>query len=67
MDLNKLYFDHQLLLMKARRPATQQVRSEHLTAARAIAGRIAGFQHGLGATSARGWGLLSAPRCECAA
>lgn len=67
MDLNKLYFDHQLLLMKARRPGTSQIRGEHLAAARAIAGRIATFQRGLGAASAAAWGTLSAPRCECAA
>ncbi|OYW44001.1 MAG: hypothetical protein B7Z08_04165 [Sphingomonadales bacterium 32-68-7] len=67
MDLNKLYFDHQLLLMKARSPVTPQARSEKLAAARAIAGRIARFQHALGAASAAAWGSQSTQLCECSA
>lgn len=68
MDFNRLYFDHQLLLMRASRPGTDLARRTHEASARTLAADIAAFQRRLGAGSALAWAALSSPHeCECAA
>jgi hypothetical protein len=52
MDLNKLYFDHQILLIRAQRAATPAVRHRHKAEAALIAGRIRQRQVTLGAAVA---------------
>ncbi len=62
MDLNQLYFDHQLLLMKAAGAASDSVRHEHEAVASRVAGRIGRTQRALGAPAAPVWEGLAAPR-----
>jgi hypothetical protein len=64
MDLNQLYFDHQLLLMKARRAQSGEARRAHEIGASHIAGRIGCMQRSLGAACAPVWEALavSGPR-----
>lgn len=59
MDLNQLYFDHQILLMKARRAPPRGRRRGFETEASDIAGRITRSQHSLGASAAPQWQLLA--------
>lgn len=59
MDLNKLYSEHQVLLMKAERAASQACRDVLEVAASHLAGRIGCIQRGLGAAGARGWDALA--------
>ena len=61
MDLNKLYFDHQISLMQAARSPTGERRRDHQHSASRIADRIGSLQRDLGATAARGWELAAAP------
>lgn len=59
MDLNRLYFDHQMLLLRARIAGAGQARQAHETAARRLAGRIGSFQRRSGAAAALGWETLA--------
>lgn len=52
MDLNQLYFEHQLLLMRATCGAQHE---KHEVAASLIAGRIGCMQRALGAAAAPVW------------
>lgn len=52
MDLNKLYFDHQLLLLRGLRSLPSRKRD---AAARLLAGQIGTFQRALGAAGANRW------------
>jgi hypothetical protein len=60
VDLNQLYFDHQVLLMQATRARTNALRQLHEVAATHVAGRIGCMQRALGATAGRGWDTLAA-------
>ena len=55
MDLNRLYFDHQLSLMRASRSPTCDDRRTHASRALRIAGRIGSAQRALGAAAALSW------------
>jgi hypothetical protein len=59
MDLNQLYFNHQVLLMEADRASTEGLRQLHEVAASHIAGRIGCMQRSLGAAGACAWDLLA--------
>jgi hypothetical protein len=63
VDLNQLYFDHQILLMRLPTPALAAPRPPGAAAARALAGRIGAFQRTLGAPGAAGWEALALPPC----
>ena len=67
MDLNQLYFDHQVLLMQATRARTHALRHCHEVAATHVAGRIGCMQRALGAHAARGWDTLAATHGSLAA
>jgi hypothetical protein len=60
VDLNRLYFDHQLLLMKARDAHSSARRLEFQIEASDVAERISRSQTCLGATAAPQWQLLAA-------
>jgi hypothetical protein len=55
LDLNRLYFDHQLSLIRAREAATADLRRDHESEAALIAGRIGDKQRRLGAAAAGAW------------
>ena len=55
MDLNYQYAEHQRALMGADGAANDDDRLAKLAKASRIAGRISGFQHGLGAAAACAW------------
>lgn len=55
MDLNQLYFDHQVLLIRAHGAGQRKDRHHFETGARALAGRIADVQERTGAEAARWW------------
>ena len=61
MDLNRLYFDHQLSLMRASRSATCDGRRRHVSRALRIAGRIGSAQRTLGAAAAMDWEFHARP------
>lgn len=69
VDLNQLYYDHQLLLMEASQATSAGARHEHETGASHVAGRIGCIQRAIGAAAAPIWEaraalegcLLSAP------
>lgn len=56
MDFNRLYSDHQVLLVKARRAPTYGLRRSCEIAASDIAIRIGSAQRSLGAAAAQAWG-----------
>ena len=60
MDLNQLYFDHQLLLMQAERAASPELRCSHRQGAALIAGRIGCMQRAMGAGAASSWAQVAA-------
>lgn len=60
MDLNRLYFDHQLLLMEAERANSPELRQRHHNGAALIAGRIGCMQRALGANAAPAWSRTAA-------
>jgi hypothetical protein len=60
MDLNKLYFDHQVLVVRARHAAPGKARSSYETGARRVADSIGSIQRLSGAPAAMGWELLAA-------
>ena len=55
VDLNRLYFDYQLSLIKAQEAATVAVRQGHETEAARIAGCIGHRQAKLGAAAPCAW------------
>lgn len=55
MDLNQAYFDHQVLLMKARAARSLDERRGHEAAASCIASDIGRVQRALGAPAAPAW------------
>jgi hypothetical protein len=55
MDLNQLYFDHQVLLIRAHGAGRGEARRRHETGARRIAGCIGSIQRGSGAPAAAAW------------
>jgi len=59
MDLNRLYFDHQMQLIEAERAPSERLQRMHTVAASAVAERIARVQRGLGAAAAPAWEALS--------
>lgn len=70
MDLNMLYFRHQLSVMRAAATQNLSHRADHLANAETLAGRIACIQHGAGAMAAQGWAANSKPdhhTSECCA
>ncbi len=60
MDLNQLYFDHQVLIMRAGNAEPGDTRWLHETGARRVAGRISSIQRRSGAPAATGWERLAA-------
>ena len=67
MDLNQLYFDHQILLMKAQRAPSSNARASFEATASAVACRIGRAQHVLGAAAAPMWHALATPGCTATA
>lgn len=59
MDFNRLYADHQVLLVKARRAPTYGLRRSCEIAASDIAIRIGSAQRSLGAAAAQAWETMS--------
>ncbi len=59
MDLNELYFDHQISLMRADATDCGRLRLLHRNNALAIARRIACIQRASGAGAIRGWDATS--------
>lgn len=59
MDLNQLYFDHQLLMIRAERTASCVSRRECEADASQVAGRIGRIQRKLGAGAAPSWEELA--------
>jgi hypothetical protein len=59
VDFNKLYFDHQLLLMKAQQAPSSGPRCGFRIEASAVARRIGASQQSLGARAARQWQALA--------
>jgi hypothetical protein len=55
MDLNCLYFRHQIQHMRAEHSALAERRALHARRAAALAARIGGFQRTIGARAAAGW------------
>ena len=60
MDLNQLYFDHQITVMRAGKALSGEHRLDRQFEASLIAGRIGCMQRALGAGAARGWETLTA-------
>jgi hypothetical protein len=58
MDLNRLYFDHQLLIIRSARTTTLPGCENRQRAAR-VAARIVQIQKALGAPAARDWQNLA--------
>ena len=58
MDFNRLYFEHQLLLLKAQHAASPDRRRGLRVEASAVAGRIGRSQRRLGAGGAPRWQAL---------
>lgn len=59
MDLNQLYFDHQLSAVRATRLPTAVLRHEAKQVSSAIAAQIECIQRASGALAAPGWGRLA--------
>jgi hypothetical protein len=55
VDLNRLYFDYQLSLIRAQEAATSELRQGHESEAARIAGCIGNRQTRLGAAAACAW------------
>lgn len=60
MDLNQLYFDHQVSLIRADRTRSCELRKEHELGASQLAESIGSIQRALGAQAAAGWAILGA-------
>ena len=61
MDLNQLYFDHQIAVMRSRDASSGEHRRDRQFAPSMIAGRIGCMHRALGAGAARGWETLAMP------
>ena len=61
MDLNRLYSDHQILLIEAARAPSEVLRRVHTVAATHLAERIGRVQRTLGAAAAPTGETLAAP------
>jgi hypothetical protein len=59
VDLNRLYFDHQVLLMKAQRTQSSGRRQALRLRASGVAQRISRSQRQLGAPAASQWQLIA--------
>ena len=59
LDLNHLYSQHQISLMRAVSAPSQLCRTKHQVAARGIAQEIAALQQRLGAAAAAGWSVAA--------
>ncbi len=59
MDLNQLYFDHQILQMRADSTSRPLERVQNQRGASVLAGRIARRQHELGAAASAAWTALA--------
>jgi len=64
VDFNRLYSEHQRLLLEAKRAPNEVMRHEHEVAATHVAGRIGCMQRALGATAASAWESLAAPAAD---
>jgi hypothetical protein len=64
VDFNRLYSDHQLLLMRAERAPSRALRLSREVAASHVAGRIGCMQRALGAAAAPAWESLAAPAAD---
>lgn len=64
MDLNQLYSQHQLSLMRAEAAESRLSRTRHLAAAGLFAHRIGTYQHAKGATAATAWLRSTKPRAR---
>ena len=60
MDLNQLYFDHQVLLMRAARAPASADAVRDLRSAAQIAGRIGDLQRAKGAAAEGDWNRRAA-------
>jgi hypothetical protein len=61
MDLNRLYSEHQILLIEAARAPSEALHRMHAHAAKHLAEKIGRVQRALGAAAAPGWETLAAP------
>ena len=61
VDLNQLYSDHQIAVMRAGPASSRELHHARHFAASLIAGRIGCMQRALGASAAAGWETLAAP------
>jgi hypothetical protein len=59
VDLNQLYSDHQVLLMRGARATSRGTRHEHEVGASLLAGQIGCMQRVLGAAAAPVWEALA--------
>lgn len=59
MDLNQLYFDHQVLRMQADRATSSEARGLHDRGAALLAGRIGCMQQAVGAYAAASWTAIA--------
>lgn len=64
VDFNRLYSDHQRLLIEADRAPSETLRRVHEVAATHIAWRIGCMQRALGAAAACAWESLAAPAAD---
>jgi hypothetical protein len=64
VDFNRLYSDHQRLLIEAGRAPSDALRHEHEVAATHVAGRIGSMQRALGANAAAAWESLATPAVD---
>lgn len=55
MDLNHLYSQHQLWIMRAGDATSHLVRIRHLAAANSFANQICDYQLSIGAAASAGW------------
>ncbi len=64
MDLNHLYSEHQIAVMRASASTSRLARTRHLAAAGVFAHHIGTYQRTIGAPAASGWrsGSDGAPR-----
>jgi hypothetical protein len=63
VDLNRLYFDHQILLMRAQGAGSPDGRRGHEAAASGLAAHISCIQRTLGAPAALAWHAPPAVPC----
>jgi hypothetical protein len=59
VDLNFLYSQHQIALIRSDSAGNPQARDCHASAARSIAGQIERFQRGMNAPASQAWATAS--------